>query len=194
MLMEFCDRCMMLSLGSNQRFQQYILLTKVQQCEAYIIFVVSLRRLLNKQSYYRWSETIPVWRHCNTLHSIIPPTYKSPGNHRRFHCGWTIMHALRYCKYHITHTAGYCRWEHMTRVEAIRRRVRKLTDLYRIRTIHSLAHCKSECCCIDLIHIPWSQGSWGPHGAHLGPTGPRWAPCWPHDPCYLGYHCHCRCY
>ena len=33
---------------------------------------------------------------------------------------------------------------------------------------------------------PWWQGSWGLHGAHLGPTGPRWAPCWPHDPCYLG--------
>ena len=29
-------------------------------------------------------------------------------------------------------------------------------------------------------------GSWGQHGAHLGPTGPRWAPCWPHDLCYLG--------
>ena len=28
-------------------------------------------------------------------------------------------------------------------------------------------------------------GSWGQHGAHLGPTGPRWAPCWPHEPCYL---------
>ena len=26
---------------------------------------------------------------------------------------------------------------------------------------------------------PWQQGSWGQHGAHLGPTGPRWAPCWP---------------
>ena len=26
----------------------------------------------------------------------------------------------------------------------------------------------------------------GQHGAHLGPTGPRWAPCWPHEPCYLG--------
>ena len=24
------------------------------------------------------------------------------------------------------------------------------------------------------------------YGARLGPTGPRWAPCWPHDPCYLG--------
>ena len=28
--------------------------------------------------------------------------------------------------------------------------------------------------------IPWEQGSWDQHGAHLGPTGPRWAPCWPH--------------
>ena len=29
------------------------------------------------------------------------------------------------------------------------------------------------------------------HGAHLGPSGPRWAPYWPHEPCYLGmmpYH------
>ena len=24
------------------------------------------------------------------------------------------------------------------------------------------------------------------HGAYMGPTGPRWAPCWPYDPCYLG--------
>ena len=22
------------------------------------------------------------------------------------------------------------------------------------------------------------------HGAHLGPVGPRWALCWPHEPCY----------
>ena len=35
---------------------------------------------------------------------------------------------------------------------------------------------------------PWYQGSWGQHGAHLGPTGPRWAPCWPHELCYLGTH------
>ena len=27
----------------------------------------------------------------------------------------------------------------------------------------------------------------GPTWGHLGPTGPRWAPCWPHEPCYLGY-------
>ena len=28
--------------------------------------------------------------------------------------------------------------------------------------------------------------SWGQHGAQLGPTGPRWAPCWPRELCYLG--------
>ena len=31
-----------------------------------------------------------------------------------------------------------------------------------------------------------NQRSWGQHGAHLGPVGPRWAPCWPHEPCYQG--------
>ena len=30
------------------------------------------------------------------------------------------------------------------------------------------------------------QGSRGQHVVHLGPTGPRWAPCWPHELCYLG--------
>ena len=27
----------------------------------------------------------------------------------------------------------------------------------------------------------------GQHGAQLGPVGPRWAPCCPHELCYLGY-------
>ena len=31
-----------------------------------------------------------------------------------------------------------------------------------------------------------SKNSWGQHGVHLGPTGPRWAPCGPHELCYLG--------
>ena len=29
-----------------------------------------------------------------------------------------------------------------------------------------------------------SKGFMGQHGAHLGPADPRWAPCWPHEPCY----------
>ena len=36
-------------------------------------------------------------------------------------------------------------------------------------------------------HYPDShESSWGQHGAHLGPVGPRWAPHWPHEPCYQG--------
>ena len=33
---------------------------------------------------------------------------------------------------------------------------------------------------------PRDQGSWGIYGARLGPTGHRWAPCWPHERCYRG--------
>ena len=29
----------------------------------------------------------------------------------------------------------------------------------------------------------------GLHGAHLGPTWSRWAPCWPREPCYQGIDC-----
>ena len=36
------------------------------------------------------------------------------------------------------------------------------------------------------ISWPRKQSSCGQHGAHLGPVGPRWAPCWPHEPCYQG--------
>ena len=37
-----------------------------------------------------------------------------------------------------------------------------------------------------LVSYPRWQGSSGQYGAHLGPVGPRWAPCWPHEPCYHG--------
>ena len=35
-------------------------------------------------------------------------------------------------------------------------------------------------------YVPRQQSSWGQHGAHLGPVGPIWAPCWPHQLCYQG--------
>ena len=42
--------------------------------------------------------------------------------------------------------------------------------------------------------LPRSQSSWGQHGAHLGPVGPKWTPCWPHEPCYQGYERDIWCY
>ena len=38
---------------------------------------------------------------------------------------------------------------------------------------------------------PRQQSSWGQHGAHPDPAGSRWAPCWPHEPCYQGLHRWC---
>ena len=32
---------------------------------------------------------------------------------------------------------------------------------------------------------PRARFMW-PTWVHRGPTGHRWAPCWPHEPCYLG--------
>ena len=36
------------------------------------------------------------------------------------------------------------------------------------------------------LNHPRQQSSWDQHWAHLGPVGPIWAQCWPHEPCYQG--------
>ena len=43
-------------------------------------------------------------------------------------------------------------------------------------------------CIIDVM-----QGSWSQNEAHLGPTGPMLAPCWPHEPRYQGQWVRRRC-
>ena len=61
-------------------------------------------------------------------------------------------------------------------------------------TYHLPAAWEVSCCCVGSADDVTSviskdkgvQGLWEQHVAYLGPTGPRWAPCWPHEPCYLG--------
>ena len=38
------------------------------------------------------------------------------------------------------------------------------------------------------IIIPQIAKFMGPTWDPLGPVGPRWAPCWPHELCYQGWH------
>ena len=52
----------------------------------------------------------------------------------------------------------------------------------------SHAHTHTRIYIYMYIYIPHIIRSWGHHGTHLGPVVPRWAPCWPHEPCYQGYY------
>ena len=36
------------------------------------------------------------------------------------------------------------------------------------------------------LHIMYTYPDSKVHGANMGPVGPRWALCWPHEPCYQG--------
>ena len=45
---------------------------------------------------------------------------------------------------------------------------------------------KSYLCWTEMWLPYWT--SWGQHGSHLGPVGPRWAPCFPHETCYQGWY------
>ena len=38
----------------------------------------------------------------------------------------------------------------------------------------------------EILGFQDSKVHGGRHGAHLGPVGPRWVPCWLHDPCSQG--------
>ena len=51
--------------------------------------------------------------------------------------------------------------------------------------IFGIGYYSGEIGCV--IAIPDSKVLGIQHGAHLGPVGPSWAPCWPHGPCYRGY-------
>ena len=38
------------------------------------------------------------------------------------------------------------------------------------------------------MYVYWNSSDSKVHEANMGPTGPRWAQCWPCEPCYLGAH------
>ena len=40
--------------------------------------------------------------------------------------------------------------------------------------------------CLVCRNVPESKVHGANMGAHLGPTGPSWSPCWPHELSYLG--------
>ena len=70
--------------------------------------------------------------------------------------------------------------------------IRNELSMYMHIHIHAVPylsyHVQNVVCCTSryrLTHwLPRWQSSWGHYGSHLGPVDPRWAACWPHEPCY----------
>ena len=59
-------------------------------------------------------------------------------------------------------------------------------------TLRSIWHC--SIICIKLVititfnHPQIARSVCPTYGVHLGSVGPRWAPCWPYEPCYQGHY------
>ena len=110
------------------------------------------------------------------FHRMKQPSPSETGS-GKCRCLWQIcMHVTHHCHFQIilhtqtkwTHTSwSYIQWS--------------LGCIYEERLIKPTFNLS-----LSMPWIPWYQGLWGQHGAHLGPTGPRRAPCWPHETCYLG--------
>ena len=83
------------------------------------------------------------------------------------------------------------RWRHHVMLFAMQHVIPHIANTVRSTSNRhrSDAKCRSVDPRVSLRKIyqkrcPRKQSSWGQHGTHLGPVGPRWAPCWPHEPCY----------
>ena len=72
-------------------------------------------------------------------------------------------------------------WKLAQREDMSKKLAEKQSYLKGIYTVQT--HCSTLIFSKILTHI---AKSWGQYRAHLSPGGPRWAPCWPHEPCYQG--------
>ena len=57
---------------------------------------------------------------------------------------------------------------------------RKICCVESLGSPEILSNCLMQKFFLEHRWNPREQGSWGQHGAHLGPVVPRWAPWWPH--------------
>ena len=83
------------------------------------------------------------------------------------------MHVLR----------GSCiKWRYKCKTYCMKIAIWKSTIWYSFIIVKYSVSNKFVCIFALLLrNLRRSKSSWGQHGAHLGPVGPRWAPCWPHD-------------
>ena len=60
-------------------------------------------------------------------------------------------------------------------------------ETYKIAAALQIFIFSGSCGPVKICQPSQIANSWDQRGAHLGPVGRRWAPCWPHKPCYQGW-------
>ena len=65
-----------------------------------------------------------------------------------------------------------------------RHSISSISRIFQSQKIYKSHQSKQRIINILSLKASFMWPTWG----HLGPTGPSWAPCWPHEPCYLGRH------
>ena len=88
---------------------------------------------------------------------------------------FSYLYQYDYCVSHNPKTKSFYGWSYI--VFAVR-----LQSTTNQSTV--LMHGTFQLTWRSVIRISLIARFMGQHGAHLSPTGPRWAPCWPHE---LGY-------
>ena len=129
-----------------------------------------LNKRLSKQSW-GWKSERPshsLWRHCNDAQSQAPQCAVA--------CPCNVT-ALRLLSLFKRHTWGDNTYKNYTNPRHHQGNIKPLTSMWSINTQHLNKHSANS------FGYPDSKFM-GQHVTHLGPVGPRWAPCWNHEPCY----------
>ena len=104
----------------------------------------------------------PMLAPCNFISGVPHPLHNIPHGVVLIFCVWVIM----LCVSPFPH-------EHWAIVSHDRSNASEVQSKDMVKSTSTSPDCK--------VH--------GVHGTHLGPTGPRWVPCCPYEPCYLGDQC-----
>ena len=136
-----------------------------------VFFNLCPNKRLSKQSWGWWFEmqSHPLWRHCNDRQLIAHPW------------GWDMgCHLWNQCSIYVPPLRSY-----LVLVPYSNWPCKNITDAWgKISFVHLLwVQCPANFLSILCSQIAKFMGQ---HGVHLGPVGPRLAPCWPHEPCYQG--------
>ena len=147
-----------------------------------IFFDLHLNKWLGKQSRRQWIDTqaCSLWCYCNVMMVELLNL-----------CKWKLLIFNTSRPVKIVQICQTTVSMHFVEMEIIRLRLTFVPEelLYKpqYNKLYPIKHASILVLILFFLVISSLIARFmGQHGAHLGPTGPRWASCWPHEICCLG--------